>query len=163
LAAQMLALAGLAPNLAEAERCAQAALDSGRAAECFARMVVGLGGPARVLAARFSAQGAAPVRLDVPARCSGFVSGVDTRAIGLTVLALGGGRLRASDAVDVRVGLSQVLAIGARVQTGQALARVHARNRSEAIAACDSLLAATTISAEATSIGPTVLWSSAPG
>ncbi len=163
LAAQMLALAGLAPNLAAAEQSAQAALDSGHAAERFARMVAGLGGPTQVLATRFAAQGRAPVRLDVPAPSSGFVSAVDTRAIGLTVVALGGGRLRASDAVDPRVGLSSVLAIGARVQAGHALACVHARSRSEAIAARDRVLAATTLSEKPAPIRPTVLWSSAPG
>ena len=163
LAAQMLALAGLAPNLAAAEQCAQAALDSGHAAERFARMVAGLGGPTQVLAARFAAQARAPVQLDVPAPASGFVSAVDTRAIGLTVVALGGGRLRASDAVDARVGLSGVLAIGARVQAGHAMACVHARSRSEAIAARDRVLAATTLSEEPVALRPPVLWSSAPG
>ena len=163
LAAQMLELAGLAPNLADAERCARAALDSGQAAERFARMVAGLGGPKDVLGPRFVAQGRAPVQLDVPAPASGFVAAMDTRAIGLAVVALGGGRLRASDAVDARVGLSQVLAIGAPVQAGSALARVHARNRSDATAARDRLLAAITVRARKPAATPVVHRSSATG
>ena len=163
LAAQMLELAGLAPNLADAERCARAALDSGQAAERFARMVVGLGGPKNVLAPRFVAQGRAPVQLDVPAPASGFVAAMDTRAIGLAVVALGAGRLRASDAVDARVGLSQVLAIGASVQAGSTLARVHARNRSDATAARDRLLAAITVRARKPAATPVVHRSPATG
>jgi thymidine phosphorylase len=163
LAAQMLALAGLAPNLADAERRATAALDSGQAAERFARMVVGLGGPRQVLGARFAAQGRAPVQLDVLAPASGFVAAMDTRAIGLTVVALGGGRLHASDAVDPRVGLSSVLAIGAPVQAGTALARVHARNHADAAAARDRLLGAIALRGKKPLVAPAVLWSSAPG
>ena len=163
LAAQMLALAGLAPNLADAERRATAALDSGQAAERFARMVVGLGGPKQVLGARFAVQGRAPVQLDVLAPASGFVAAMDTRAIGLTVVALGGGRLHASDAVDPRVGLSSVLAIGAPVQAGTALARVHARNHADAAAARDRLLGAITLRGKRPLVAPAVLWSSAPG
>jgi thymidine phosphorylase len=163
LAAQMLALAGLAPNLADGVRRARAALDSGEAAERFARMVVGLGGPARVLAARFVAQGRAPLQLEVEASSSGFVGAMDTRAIGLAVVALGGGRLRASDAVDARVGLSQVLCVGTPVQVGTPLARVHARTRSEATAARDRLLAAIALQPTQPAATPAVLWSSAPG
>ena len=163
LAAQMLSLAGLAPNAVDAARRAQAALDSGAAAERFARMVVGLGGPARVLAARFAAQGRAPVQLEVLAPLGGSVAAIDTRAIGLAVLALGGGRQRASDVVDPRVGLSQMLGIGAPVQAGSVLARVHARNRDDAKVARDRLLAAITIGDAPAVKRPVVWWSSATG
>jgi len=163
LAAQMLALVGLAPNLVDAERRARAALDSGAAAERFARMVAGLGGPTQVLSARFAAQSRAPVQLDVLSPQNGFVAAMDTRALGLTVVALGGGRLHASDAVDPRVGLSHVLANGAPVQTGSALARVHARNRSEALAAREHLLSAIKVSEQPTLTTPAVVWASARG
>ena len=163
LAAQMLVLAGLAPNLVDAGRRAQDALDSGAAAERFARMVVGLGGPARVLAARFAAQGRAPVQIAVLAPLGGSVAAMDTRAIGLAVLALGGGRQRASDAVDPRVGVSHILDIGAPVQPGSVLARVHARGRNDAEAARNRLLAAITIGDAPAAKGPVVWWSSATG
>ena len=163
LAAQMLGLAGLAPNLVDARRRAQDALDSGAAAERFARMVVGLGGPARVLASRFAAQGRAPVQIDVLAPLGGSVAAMDTRAIGLAVLALGGGRQRASDAVDPRVGVSHILDIGAPVQPGSVLARVHARGRNDAEAARNRLLAAITIGDAPAAKGPVVWWSSATG
>ena len=43
---EMLVLGKLAANTAEAKIKLQKALDSGKAAECFAKMVEGLGGPA---------------------------------------------------------------------------------------------------------------------
>ena len=163
LAAQMLELAGLAPNAADAARRAREALDSGAAAERFARMVAGLGGPKNVLAPRFAGLARAPVVLDVKAKQSGFIAAMDTRAIGLAVIALGGGRLRASDSIDARVGFSHMAAIGTALRAGDAFARVHASSRTDAEAARESLLAALEIGPQAPPAGTTVLWSSAPG
>jgi thymidine phosphorylase len=64
-----------------------AALHSGRAAEHFARMVAGLGGPTDVLAA--PGLPTAPVQLDVPAPRPGVLAATDTRALGLAVVAAG--------------------------------------------------------------------------
>jgi thymidine phosphorylase len=163
LAAHMLVLAGLAPALPDAERRAREALASGRAAERFARMVAALGGAKNVLSPRFTGLPAAPVVIDVPAPARGFVCAMDTRAIGLTVIALGGGRLRAGDAIDARVGFSHWQPTGTAVQRGDPLARVHARDRDAAIAARDRLLAAFSIGDEPPSPAPVVLWSSATG
>ena len=155
LAAQMLHGAGLASSLAQASAQADAALASGRAAECFARMVAGLGGPADVLA---DAQlPSAPVQLDVPAPHSGVLAAMHTRAIGLAVVALGGGRQRASDVVDPRVGFSQVLPLGSVVQAGEPLARVHAATADAAQAASQALLAAITLADVAPPVGLVVV------
>ncbi len=143
LAAQMLVLGGLAPTLVAAHALAEAALASGRAAEHFARMVAGLGGPRDVLA---DAQlPAAPVVLDVAAPRAGTIATMDTRALGLAVVALGGGRRVASDAVDPRVGLSAVLPLGSVVLAGQPLLRVHAASAADAQHACQAVLAAITL------------------
>jgi len=163
LAAQMLSLAGLAPDLAEARRCARAALSGGAAAERFGRMVAGLGGPKNVLSTRFAGLPKAPVVLDVPSARAGYVGAMDTRSIGLAVIALGGGRMRASEAIDSRVGFSQLRATGTPVQRDEPLARVHARDRNAALAARDRLLAALTIGSEPPPPSPVVRWSSATG
>ena len=152
LAAQMLHGGGLAPSLAAAQQQAAAALASGRAAECFARMVAGLGGPADVL--RDAALPTAPVQIDVQATQAGTLAAMDTRALGLVVVALGGGRRLASDAVDVRVGLSQLLPLGSLVQAGQPLLRVHAADASSAQGACQAVLAALQIAAPGVAVAP---------
>ena len=57
---------------------------------------------------------------------------MDVRAVGLAVVALGGGRLRETDPVDHAVGLTEVAAPGERVGPGERpLALVHAAQRGE--------------------------------
>ena len=155
LAAQLLHSAGLAPSLAAARSQASTALSSGRAAEHFARMVAGLGGPADVL--RDAQLPAAPVQIDLPAPRSGVLAAMDTRALGLAVVALGGGRRRASDTVDPRVGLSHCLPLGHVLQAGDPLLRVHAASQQAAHVACQAALAAITVADHAAPVGPVVI------
>jgi thymidine phosphorylase len=142
LAAHMLELAGLAGSVQEGEQRARAALEQGHAAERFARMVAQLGGPRDVLARDGHGLPQAHAVLDVVAPAPGYVTAMDTRAIGLIVVALGGGRRSSSDTVDPSVGVSHMLAVGTAVQAGQPLARVHARNPDDARAAAQALTTA---------------------
>ena len=157
LAAHMLELSGLAASLEEGERRARNALEQGHAAERFARMVAALGGPRDVLAAGGAAMAQAPVVVDVAAQSAGFVAAMDTRAIGLTVVALGGGRQRSGEAIDPSVGLSDCLAVGAHVQAGQPLARVHARSADDAARAALALRSAIEIRAKPPHVHPPVI------
>jgi len=155
LSAQLLQLGGLAPTLAAGLALAEAALSSGRAAECFARMVAGLGGPADVLTdARLPA---APVQVDLVAPRDGVLASMDARALGLVVVELGGGRRRASDTVDPRVGLSDIQPLGSLLRAGDPLLRVHAASAAQAQAACQSLLASITLADDAAPVGPVVI------
>jgi thymidine phosphorylase len=81
---------------------------------------------------------------------------MDTRAIGLAVIGLGGGRRRAGDAVDLRVGFSQVQALGTPVQAGDALACVHAASEAAADAAVQAFSAAVTLGEGAFTFTPVV-------
>ncbi|HZF81348.1 MAG TPA: thymidine phosphorylase [Rubrivivax sp.] len=134
LAAQMLRLGGLASSDAEAHAAVQRALDSGAAAESFARMVALLGGQADVL--RKPQLPAAPVQSEVKADRAGVLAGCDVRALGLAVVALGGGRRRPGDKVDPSVGLSELRPLGSRVSAGDVIAVVHAASRDQAAQAC---------------------------
>ena len=155
LSAQLLQLGGLAPTLAAGQALAEAALSSGRAAECFARMVAGLGGPADVLTdARLPA---APVQVDLVAPRDGVIASMDARALGLVVVELGGGRRRAGDTIDPRVGLSDIRPLGSLLRAGDPLLRVHAASAAQAQAACQSLLASITLADDAPPVGPVVI------
>jgi thymidine phosphorylase len=55
-------------------------------------------------------------------------------------VALGGGRRRATDPVDPRVGLTRVLPVGSKVRAGDPLLRVHAANAADADAALRTLV-----------------------
>ena len=155
LAAELLQLGGLAPNVLAGRRMAQAALDSGQAAERFARMVAALGGPADVL--QQAALPLAPLQVQVPALRGGFVSHVDVRALGLLVVALGGGRARPGDAVDPRVGLSAVQPLGAAISTGQSLAVLHAAHVRDVQAAVLAVQQAIAIGEQPPELLPAVL------
>ncbi|CAN7245377.1 MULTISPECIES: thymidine phosphorylase [unclassified Variovorax] len=149
LAARLLRLGGLAADLPEARAHAMRALDSGAAAERFARMVSGLGG-ASDLGQAVRQLPEAPVQCDLPAPQDGVLVAADVRAIGLAIVALGGGRRRAEDRIDPRVGLTQVLPLGSKVRKGEPLARVHAASQADAEAAIAALQAAMRIEEDGT-------------
>ncbi|MBC7453315.1 MAG: thymidine phosphorylase [Massilia sp.] len=132
LCAEMLVLGGLAGTEAEARVKLQAALDSGEAAERFARMVCALGGPADLVERPDAYLEQAPIIVPVPALQAGFASVVDCRALGLAVVSLGGGRRRPEDAIDFAVGLTGLAELGQTITKGQPLALVHARTEAGA-------------------------------
>jgi thymidine phosphorylase len=80
-----------------------------------------------------------------------------TREIGLQVIALGGGRRVASDAVDARVGFSQVAQRGQRVEAGDVLAWVHASNEAAADAAQGNFLALIEFGEEPLKLSPALM------
>ncbi|MEA2380897.1 MAG: thymidine phosphorylase [Solirubrobacteraceae bacterium] len=125
------------------------ALRSGAAAERFATMVAELGGPADLLEKPDAHLPAAPhVVAALPER-AGVVGTIDVRAVGLAVVALGGGRRHEAEDVDHAVGLSEVAAPGERVGAAERpLALVHARTEDEADAAVAALCAAFTVGDE---------------
>jgi len=154
LAAHLLRLGGLAPDLAAGRAASSAALDSGRAAEAFARMVATLGGPADVVAdPRLPA---APVRRALPAWRDGVVAAMGTRAIGLAIVQLGGGRQRADDRIDPRVGISGLRPQGTPLRAGEPLLTIHAAGAGDADAAAAALRAAVAIEDAAPPDGPLV-------
>ena len=155
LCAQLVLLGGLCETLTDAERRVRQVLDSGEAAERFARMVALLGGPRDLLHDAQLPQ--APVRRDWVAPRDGFIAAIDTRAVGLAVVALGGGRRRSADRIDPSVGLSALLPLGTAVQAGQALAQIHAANEAGADEAAAALAAAYQIGNEAPALSPVVL------
>jgi thymidine phosphorylase len=139
LACAMLTLGGLAGTAAAAEAMAQSALDSGRAAELFQRMVSALGGPHDFVEHPTAHLPHAPVVQAVPPIEEGLVASIDTRALGLAVLGLGGGRTRADDRIDPAVGLTELAGIGETVGLERPLCLVHARDAASAAAAAEAV------------------------
>lgn len=139
LAAEMLLLGKLAPDLDTARTKIEQAFASGAAAERFARMVVALGGPPDLLEAPQKHLAAAPVAKPVYAETAGTVASVDARAIGLAVVALGGGRVRPQDPIDHAVGIVALAGIGDDVGPDRPLGIVHARNDAGHAAASERL------------------------
>jgi thymidine phosphorylase len=140
LGGRLLALVGGAEG--EGEERIRKALDSGQAMERFARMVAALGGPPDMAEDWRTHLPAAPVIGEVLAREAGFVTAFDGEALGLVVVALGGGRRVETDRIDPAVGLTDVVRRGARVEKGQPLATIHARDEATAEEAAKGVLRA---------------------
>jgi thymidine phosphorylase len=66
---------------------------------------------------------------------------MDTRDLGLAVVALGGGRRRVEDTIDHTVGIVFQAALGDRIEPGQPLATIHAKDQSSAEAAARAIAA----------------------
>ena len=145
LAAEMLVLGGISANRSDGERMAVEALSDGRAADRFAQMVAALGGPRDILQKSTQYLPSAPVIRPCPALRAGFIDRMDTRAVGVAVIGLGGGRRRASDHIDPRVGFTGMQPVGTRVEAGDPIAMVHAASEADATAAVAALQAAVSI------------------
>jgi thymidine phosphorylase len=145
LVGQMLVLGKLAATPEEGAAKAQAALDSGAAAAKFEEMVAALGGPNDFLKNPDRYLAKAPVTVPFKASRSGVIAAEKTRAIGLIVVDLGGGRRKTSDVIDMGVGLSGFLPIGTKVQAGDTLALIHAKNDADAAKAATALAEAVII------------------
>ncbi len=126
LASELLLLGGLAADEKEARTRLQHALDSGAAAERFARNAAEQGGPADLLERRDKYFNSPAVVRPVLASGTGWISAMDTRELGMTVLHLGGGRMHVDDTIDPRVGLSALCSVGDRIERGQPLCVIHA-------------------------------------
>ncbi len=137
LGGEVLALGGLAADAADGEGRIATVLSGGEAAEIFGEMVAELGGPADFVDRWPDRLPAAPVMIDIHPGEAGFITAIDTRALGEVVVALGGGRIRQEDRVDPAVGLSEIARIGMRVDGATPLARIHAgsEDRGRAVAA----------------------------
>jgi len=158
LSAELLVLGGVQPGAEAARTAAEQALDQGAAAERFAAMVAELGGPADIVEApdRHLPKASVTVAAEPPE--AGTVATVDVRAVGLAVVALGGGRTREDDPVDHSVGLTDVAAPGEEVAPGgRPLAIVHAKDEDAASRATEALRAAYQLNDEAPKDAPPVL------
>ena len=126
-------------------------------ADAFERMSAALGGPKDLIAGAAHHLPAAPITRAVYPAGAGTIGAVDTRGVGLAVIALGGGRTRADQAIDHSVGFSGIAAIGEQAAKDKPLAMVHARNEAESESAAAALRACFTIGPEAPPVHPVVL------
>lgn len=157
LSAQMLLSAGLAESPSQASTKLEAALTTGRAAEIFEKMVHNLGGPSDFMARTEEYLPSARFSMDVLSPIDGHVAEMQTRDLGMAVVALGGGRARTTDVIDHSVGLVFHVSLGDRVMTSQPLATIHARHEHESLAIKSRILDAIRISDSPATVSPTVL------
>ena len=118
-------------------------------------MVAALGGPSDLLERPDHHLPHAPVRQAVHLDRAGVVATIDARALGLAVVALGGGRRRATDPIDPAVGLAEVRGIGETVGPDLPFAIVHARTAADAAVAIRTIRSAVGVAEHAMPAPPT--------
>jgi pyrimidine-nucleoside phosphorylase len=122
LAAELLPLADLGIDGAEARARAEAALDDGRAAEHFERWCYVQGG--RWQPGEFHRLAAHEAK----APSAGYVTAVDALAVGRAAQLAGAGRRTVDDTVDAAAGVLLERTVGDAVEAGESLAAVFSRD-----------------------------------
>ena len=137
LGSALLMRSGLVEDETQAKKRVEASLTTGEALVRFDRMVAALGGPLGFSENSQTHLPRAPVVREVLSPMAGFVSSIDTRALGLAVVQLGGGRTRPEDDIDLSVGLDKIARLGDKVDAGDPFCRVHAPSESAMDHVCD--------------------------
>jgi thymidine phosphorylase len=132
LGMELLIMGGIAIDRADAESMLRQVLSSGAAAERFAQMASAQGASADILDRYKTCLPRANIERPIVAQSPGVIRSMDVRRIGLIVVAMGGGRRIVTDRINPAVGLTDIAGIGATVEQGQVLARVHADDKGQA-------------------------------
>ncbi len=148
--AEMLVLGKLAENTEDARAKLMEVLDNGKAAECFGKMVAGLGGPADFVENYDNYLEKAAIIKPVYATETGIVFAMDTRSIGMAVVAMGGGRRVATDEIDYAVGFDEFIRLGEVADSDKPLAVIHARTEEQWEEAAKALRSAIKVGGEYT-------------
>ena len=156
LCVEMLTSGKLAKDDAEARAKLQAVLDNGKAAEVFGRMVAAQKGPTDFVENYAKYLPTAMLTKAVYADTEGFVSEMDTRALGMAVVAMGGGRRQASDTIDYSVGFTDMARLGDQVDGQRPLAVIHAKDENSWQEAAKAVKAAIKLADKAPESTPTV-------
>jgi pyrimidine-nucleoside phosphorylase len=119
LAAHMLQLAGIHPDLDGCRSLAAEKLNNGSALEVWNEMVILHGGnPEAPLPV-------AAIRQELPARHSGYIESVDAEKIGRAAQLLGAGRAKTTDSIDLAAGISHIKKAGEKITADQSLCTLH--------------------------------------
>jgi len=156
LASAMLINTGLASGEKDAHRKIDTVLRSGLAAEVFERMVAALGGPTNFVESPWDSMEKANVITEVRALQHGYIAQMDTRAVGMSVVSLGGGRTAPTQKVDHTVGFDRILPLGVQVNRGEVIARVHAKDEDSANKAIEQFNNALSYTEESPELPPVI-------
>ena len=143
----MLTEAGFAADEAAARQMLQESIDSGAALKKLAELVEAQDGSAADVydTKRLPL---APVQMEVPSACAGYLSHIECEKVGLISMHLGGGRASKEDVIDLSVGLVLHKKVGDRVEQGESLGTIHAATEEKAREAAELLRACCSFSDE---------------
>lgn len=158
LAVRMLVLGGLAADSEEAENMLKRAIDNGSGLEKLRNMIALQGGDASYID---------PVRIDelcsvrklveLPARRSGYISGMNAEGIGNAAQKLGAGRATKDDIIDPAVGLIMRVRLGDKIEKGDSICTLYVNDDSNLPEIMEQLYDAVRITEEPADTRPMVL------
>lgn len=157
LASNLLVNAGIFSSITSAKTTLQKNLNSGKALEIFARMITALGGPSDFVEKPEKYLPSSPIKLPVFADKAGYVSSMNTRNIGLSIIDLKGGRTTPEQKIDHSTGYTEFCQIGTFVDEKTPLAFVHALNHDDYEKAASELVKNITISEIKPNILPEII------
>jgi pyrimidine-nucleoside phosphorylase len=149
LGVEMLLVAGVDTDRAAARERLENSVRSGRALETFAHLIEAQGGNPAVVEDPGVLPQAGAVEV-FSASEAGLVERVEPRAIGEAIVAMGGGRRVVTDTVDPSVGFVVTVKPGDRVERGQPIASVFARDAEGIALGMDALRRAIVVGERAT-------------
>jgi pyrimidine-nucleoside phosphorylase len=147
IASQMLILGKKADTKFEAQQMAQDAIASGSGFEYLKKLVEAQGGDVSYVDDP-SKLPEAPVKSTIQAEEGGFIAEVHARKVGETAAALGAGRKKKGEPIDLAVGIMVRVKVGDAVDKDQPLFEVHARDEETLEEAKAKLSAACAITKE---------------
>lgn len=156
LGSHMLVLAEKAKTLPEARAMLENALSSGAGLRKLAEMIAAQGGDPRVVEDLSAFACRQAVKRVMRAETAGYLSAMDTTALGMAAQRMGAGRAKKSDMLDYSVGYVLHVRLGDEVTEDTPLATLYARNEAEAEEAEKAIRKALTIAKEKPSVPP--LW-----
>ncbi|SEK62846.1 pyrimidine-nucleoside phosphorylase [Carnobacterium iners] len=124
LGSQMVHLAGIGSNLAEARLLLEENLNNGKALEKFKEFVASQGGDASVIDHPERLPQAA-YQTEVLASRDGVLSQINADEIGIAAMMLGAGRANKESVIDLAVGLMLRKKVGDTVKKGESLVTIH--------------------------------------
>ena len=113
----------------EAEIKLENTLSSGKALEIFAKMTSMLGGPSDFCDNYKRYLPKANIIEPIFSDKIGIIESIDSIAIGMSIVGLGGGRITPTDKINHSVGLQDIINLGASVDHTTPIAIIHAKDR----------------------------------
>jgi pyrimidine-nucleoside phosphorylase len=148
LSARMLVLTGIEKDLDAAKQLCTAKLESGEALELFRRNIECQDGDPSVCVDPEILLDSNIPKFEVLAETDGFITAIDTLAIGNAICQLGGGRTKAEDTIDPAIGFSSNVKIGTEIKPGELIGTVYCRSEEQFASIQTKLRTAYTMAAD---------------
>lgn len=148
LTAKMLVQCRIETDIGRAVRRIDSVISSGEALERFRRNIEIQGGEPRICDKPEMLLTKGIKKVAVTFGESGYVSSIDTFAVGRAICDIGGGRVKADDKIDHAVGFSTTVKLGDQIRSGDELGSIHCRSNSQAASISEKLRNAYKISKE---------------